>query len=181
MPGRLLKKCLSNKTLGYKSLSFTKMSKEEIIKEVQKQFDGLVVDRNWGEMGLFYNPDGLLPKGVYLLTFKEKDGPNDRASNTNREGVFRLNIGITRDTFIRLFKRIPARPNAGEIIDMPFNFTQLNKIMPHPVYGWMSWIGVLNPDQATFKELLPLIEEGYNLALKKYDMKISTLKKNSLE
>ena len=153
------------------------MNRDEIINKVQNEFEGLVVNKNWGEVGLFYNPDNILAKGVYLLTFKEKDGPNDKASNTNRDGIFRINIGITKETFVKLFGERPARPKAGQIINMPFDFTELNKIMPHPVYGWMSWIGVLNPDKETFEKLLPLINEGYNLALKKYDKKIKGLNK----
>lgn len=153
------------------------MSKEDIINEVMERFEGLVVNKNWGEPGLFYNPDHLLAKGVYLLTFKEKDGPNDNASNTNRDGVFRLNIGISKETFVNLYGQRPARPKAGKIIDMSFDFTELNKIMPHPVYGWMSWIGVLNPDKNTFEKLLPFIEEGYRLAKDKYKKKIKALNK----
>lgn len=149
------------------------MTKEEIIKEVQKRFKGLVVDNNWGEDGLFYNPENILPKGVYLLTFKEKDGPNDKASHVDREGIFRVNIGISNRAFEKLFGKRPSRPKAGQIIEMDYNFTEVNKIMPHPVYGWMSWIGVLNPDKKTFEKLLPLIEESYLLAKKKYEKKIA--------
>ena len=57
-----------------------------------------MVDHNWGEMGVFYNPGKKLPKGIYILTFKEKDGPNDKASNVDRKGVFRLNLGISKTT-----------------------------------------------------------------------------------
>jgi hypothetical protein len=149
-----------------------KMHKDEIVKEVQKRFKGLLVNKNWGEEGLFYNPDLLLAKGIYVLTFKEKDGPNDKASNINREGVFRLNIGISKVSFVKLFEQIPARPKAGKAVDMPYDFTELNRIMPHPVYAWMGWVGVLNPDKYIFEKLLPLIEESYNLALVKYKKKI---------
>ncbi len=148
------------------------MTKNDIIERVQEKFDGLVLNKNWGEVGLFYNPENKLSKGVYLLTFKEKDGLNDKASNTDRNGVFRLNIGISKDTFFRLFGERPKRPKAGQIIDMCYDFSELNKIMPHPIYGWMSWICILNPTKETFNKLFPLIEEGYHLALKKYEKKV---------
>lgn len=152
------------------------MKKEEIIKEVSERFDGLVLDKNWGEVGLFYNPEKRLSKGIYVLTFKEKDGPNDKASNINRDNVYRLNIGITKHTFIKLFGNIPVRPKAGKIIEMAYDFTELNKIMPHPVYGWMAWISILNPEQTNFEKILPLIEEGYSLAITKYAKRIKKLK-----
>ncbi|WP_420573363.1 DUF6194 family protein [Kordia sp.] len=148
------------------------MTKNEIIEKVQEKFEGLVLNKNWGEIGLFYNPENKLSKGVYLLTFKEKDGANDKASNVDREGVFRLNLGISKETFIKMFGETPKRPKAGKTINMEYDFTELNTIIPHPVYGWMSWICVLNPSKKTFEKLMLLIEEGYNLAVKKYEKKI---------
>lgn len=144
----------------------------DIIKDVTKTHPGLVQNTNWGEVGLFYNPERKLKKGIYLLTFKEKDGTNDNSSNLNRDSIYRLNLGISKESFTHLFGSIPARPSAGEVIDMPYDFSTLDKIMPHPVYGWMSWICILNPSKETYDtELKPLIAEGYQLALAKYKKK----------
>lgn len=145
---------------------------EDIISFCLSEFDGLVVDKNWGERGVFYNPDKRLPKGVYVLTFKEKDGANDKASNVNREGVYRLNLGVSKNTFTEMFGVIPKRPLAGEIVSTGHDFTALDQITPHPVYGWMSWIAVLNPSYDTFVKLKPLIAEGVSLAEIKYQKKV---------
>ena len=147
---------------------------EEIIDYTTSNYEGVVEDRNWGERGLFYNPEGKLPKGIYILTFKEKDGPNDKASNVNRTGVYRLNLGISKQTFKDLFGEIPKRPLAGQIVDTGHDFEILDEIMPHPVYGWMSWIGVLNPSNTTFNKLKPLIDEGIELAKIKYAKKVNS-------
>lgn len=144
------------------------VSIQEIVDYVLSNYPGVVTDKNWGEKGLFYNPEGKLPKGIYLLTFKEKDGPNDKASNVNRADVYRLNLGISKVTFTNLFGAIPKRPSAGQVIETGHDFQKLDTIMPHPVYGWMSWIGVLNPSKSTFKKLKPLIHEGVTLAKEKY-------------
>lgn len=153
-----------------KDLSVTNsISIEDIITYVQTTHgDAIREDRNWGERGLFYNPGAVLPKGIYLLTFKEKDGPNDKASQTDRDGVFRLNLGLSKPTFRTLFGPPPARPPAGGIVTNGHDFTQLDQIMPHPVYGWMSWIGVLNPSQETFEQLKPMIAEAVGDAQKKF-------------
>ncbi|UII26030.1 DUF6194 family protein [Fulvivirga maritima] len=154
----------------------TVLSKAEIIEDIKSQFQGLVLDKNWGEEGLFYNPEGKLAKGVYLLTFKEKDGPNDSASNTNREGVYRLNLGISEASFLSLFREKLARPKAGNTINMNCDFTEFDKVMPHPVYGWMCWIGVLNPTKVTYSKLLfPLISESFQIVCSKYDKRIKSL------
>ncbi len=141
---------------------------EDIIDYVLSTYDGLVVDRNWGERGLFYNPHRTLPKGVYLLTFKERDGANDSASNVNREGVFRLNLGISKETFREMFGSMPSRPPAGQHIAGPWDFQALDVITPHPVYGWMAWTAVLSPSVKTFEALKPLIGEGYELAVQRF-------------
>ncbi len=134
-------------------------------------FPGTCSNTNWGERGIFYNPDASLPKGIYLLTIKEKDGPNDSASQINRGELFRLNLGISKASFIELFGDIPPRPAAGNTVNTGHNFQDLDSITPHPVYGWMSWIAVLNPSQETFDSLKPLLHEAYAAATKKWQKK----------
>lgn len=148
------------------------LSIQEIIDYTTSNYEGVVENQNWGERGLFYNPKGKLPKGIYILTFKEKDGPNDKASNVDRPGVYRLNLGISKQTYQTLFGEIPKRPLAGQIVDTGHDFEKLYEIMPHPVYGWMSWIGVLNPSKTTISELKPLIDESFELAEIKYAKKV---------
>ena len=133
-----------------------------------QNFDGVVAAENWGERGIFYNPNDTLKKGVYILTIKEKDGDNDNASNINRPGVFRVNVGIRKETFKELFGYVPNRPKAGGVVEMDYDFTELDKIIPHPVYAWMGWIGVLNPSVETFEKLKPLIQESYVYATEKF-------------
>ena len=83
------------------------ISIEEIIAYATNEHCGVTINKNWGERGLFYNPEGKLPKGIYLLTFKEKDGPNDKSSKVNRPDVYRLNLGVSKETFRSLFGDIP--------------------------------------------------------------------------
>ena len=144
------------------------ISINEIIAYVTGEYSGIILSRHWGERGLFYNPEGKLPKGVYILTFKEKDGPNDKASNVNRSGVYRLNLGISKQSFSELFGEIPKRPSAGKIVDTGHDFEILDQIMPHPVYGWSSWVCVLNPGKETFDKLKILIHEAVESAKCKY-------------
>ena len=114
-------------------------------------------------------------KGIYVLTFKEKDGPNDNASAIDRDGIYRVNLGVSKARFRSLFGSIPTRPHAGSVVATGHDFTNVNTIMPHPVYGWMSWICVLNPQRETFDRLKPLIEESVGLANEKYVRKVRRL------
>ncbi|MDP3705151.1 MAG: DUF6194 family protein [Legionellaceae bacterium] len=152
------------------------MKIEDIFNRIMSNYSGLSRNVNWGERGLFYNPGNKLPLGAYMLTFKEKDGKNDSASQVNRPGVFRLNLKISKATFIKLFDNVPARPAAGSVVATGHDFTQRDTIMPHPVYGWMTWICVLNPSEATIArmESLHLFDEAYQAAVGTFNKKTGT-------
>ena len=80
----------------------------------------------------------------------------DQFSNLNRPSVFRLNIGIGKQTFRSLFGEpsLPSgRDSAARSFENPsdYDFTALDQIMPHPVYGRMFWVCVLNPGEETFE------------------------------
>jgi hypothetical protein len=57
-------------------------------------FEGLAPRDSWGERSYFCNPGGKAARGTYFLTIKEKDGANDRASDLDRPGIWRLNFGL---------------------------------------------------------------------------------------
>lgn len=144
------------------------MKPDDVLKYVLDNFEGVVEVNSWGECGIFYNPDGVLKRGVYVLTLKEKNGENDRSSCLDRNGVWRLNIGLRKQTFCAIFGELPERPPKGGVVEMDYDFTALDIIMPHPVYAWMGWICVLNPSVETFERLEPLIVEAYEYAKEKF-------------
>lgn len=148
------------------------MEIDDILNYCIKNLKHTVLVETWGEKAIFYNPDNLLKRGIYVLTIKEKDGENDKSSNLNRKGVYRLNLGLKKDVFLKLFGEIPKRPAAGKIVDMNYDFTRLDEILPHPVYAWMGWICILNPSKNTSESLNSLISESYNFAKEKFRKKI---------
>ncbi|UWD47589.1 DUF6194 family protein [Clostridioides difficile] len=150
------------------------MKAEDIFNYCVSNLDDVVLTDNWGERGIFYNPNGVLKKGVYVLTIKEKDGINDKSSSLNRTNVYRVNVKLKKETFINMFDYIPKRPSAGQIVNMDFDFTKMDIIMPHPVYAWMTWVCVLNPSEKTFEELKIIIQESYNLAKEKFAKRIKS-------
>lgn len=144
------------------------MMPDEILRYCLDNLKGTVLVSSWGERGIFYNPEGKLKRGIYILTVKDKDGENDKASNLDRGGIYRVNLGLRKGTFTELFGAAPKRPEKGGVVDMDFDFTAIDKLLPHPVYAWMSWICVLNPTVQTFEVLRPLIDEAYEYAKEKY-------------
>jgi hypothetical protein len=147
---------------------------KNIVEKITNEFSGVVPKSSWGETSLFYNPGKLLPNGVYFCTIKEKNGDNDKASNLDREGLYRLSIGVSKESYESLFGTRPKRPSKGGIIDTEHDFTECNILIPHPIYGWMSWVQILNPTETVFSELLPLIKGAHSSAVLKFNKKLLT-------
>lgn len=144
------------------------MEPEEILEYCLLNLEGTIQVESWGESGIFYNPGGVLKRGVYVLTVKEKDGANDKASALNRPGVYRVNLGLRKPAYTHLFGPPPARPPKGGVVAVDADFTVQDRLLPHPVYAWMGWICVLNPSAGTFEALKPLIRENYEFAKEKF-------------
>ena len=101
-------------------------------------------------------------EGATFFSLDESHWPNfativtgeafDDGSNLSRPGVFRLNIGaLSRDTFQRL---------VGDLADP--DFTELDRLLPHPVYAKQRWVAILNPSQRSFEEIVkPLLAETH--------------------
>lgn len=145
----------------------------DVIDAVVSAFPGLAPTSSWGETSLFYNPDGVLPHGVYFATLKEQDGANDKASSLDRPGVFRLSFGLPAGRYEALFGPRPARPAKGCCVATGHDFTAIDELMPHPVYGWMGWVQILSPSRRTFTEIQPLLSAAYEAAAKKYDLQVA--------
>ncbi len=67
-----------------------------------------------------------------------------------------------------IYGKIPARPAAGGVVDMDYDFTALDTILPHPVYAWMGWVSVLNPSNQTLEQLKLFIQEAYEFSVEKF-------------
>ena len=113
-----------------------------------------------------------MKRGVYVLTVKEKDGDNDRASQLDRPGVYRVNLGPRKQTYVNLFGPAPKRPPKGGVVEGDMDFTQTDTLLPHPVYAWMGWVCVLNPSAQTFESMKPLIRESYMFAKEKFEKRV---------
>ncbi|HXM57869.1 MAG TPA: DUF6194 family protein [Candidatus Dormibacteraeota bacterium] len=114
----------------------------------------------WGDTFFIYDPDRRLEgaRRFPFATIVTKDyGDFDSASNLDRPGVFRLNVGVSGETYASLF-------DAGGQPD----FADLDRLLPHPVYGPNHWVCVLNPSEATFEALKPLLREAYDRAVERY-------------
>lgn len=152
------------------------ISAQDMVEQVQARFEGLNLVEAWGEQSLFYNPGNLFSRGTYFCTVKSKDGDNDRASALDRDGVWRLNFGLPNNRFVEIFGAKPARPGKGGVIEGPWDFTTLDQLMPHPVYGWGGWVCVNCPSARTVEKLWPLMALAHKKAAANFNTRARKLK-----
>lgn len=155
------------------------MDQDSIINYVSEHFAGVDIARptgcdapeiSWGDTFFIYDPN-LNPEAERTFPFATivtKDyGDFDCASNLNRDGVFRLNIGVGKQTYRSLFGPPPKPTTAGDVVT-GYDFSALNQLMPHPVYAPQSWVCVLNPSRELFESVRPLLCDAYNQAVRRY-------------
>jgi hypothetical protein len=133
---------------------------------------GLVAIPAWGETALFHNPDGRFARGAYFATIKTDDGAHDRASRLGR-GRWRLNFGLSTADYASLFGPKPARPAKGSIIEGPWDFQATGVLTPHPVYGWMGWAAIINPEATQLDAMQPLLAAAHARAARTWAKRIS--------
>jgi hypothetical protein len=147
------------------------MDQELIIDYIRERFTGVDIVRPqrgdeapaiaWGDTFFIYDPARNLEaqRRMPFATIVTKDyGEFDRACDLDRDGVFRLNIGVGKEVYRSLFGGAAAE----------HDFTALDQLMPHPVYASQSWICILNPSHVTFATLQPLLADAYSQAVRRY-------------
>lgn len=156
------------------------MNEESISRYISETFSGVDVvvasrengapEAAWGDIFYIYDPQRNLPPNhrFPFATIVTKDYAGfDEASNLNRPGVFRLNIGVSKDRFRQIFRLAPTAPDTAATRDVNWDFTSLDLLMPHPVYAAQHWISILNPSEFKFAMLQPLLKEAYDIAVKR--------------
>jgi hypothetical protein len=113
----------------------------------------------WGDSFYIYDPNRDFDESrrfPFASLVIQDYGDFDNKSNLNRPGVFRLNIGVSKETYRSLF------PDEGE-----HDFSALDVLIPHPGYGPNHFVCVLNPSDATFEAVKPLLAEAYEIAVRR--------------
>ena len=117
------------------------MTEDDIAQYIAGTFAGVETATNFGYFFFFYGSDHKLP----FATLASSDSVYDNVSNLDRPGVFRLNIGVTKQTFRSLF-------GTNAVGESSYDLTALDCIMPHPHYAGQHFICVLNPGRPSSSE-----------------------------
>ena len=122
----------------------------------------------WGDSFFFYDPDDddanrRMPFATIVT--QDYDG-FDTASDLDRPGVFRLNIGVGRTAFEKLTGYPPGEHDAQPV---RLDYTALDRLIPHPVYAAQAWVAILNPGEATAGQARSLLTDAHALAVQRHD------------
>jgi hypothetical protein len=112
----------------------------------------------YGYKFYFVGDDHRLP----FTTIASSDNEYDNVSNLDREGVYRVKIGVSRETFKRLF---------GPADSADVDYTALNVFLPHPDYAKQNFICILSPAGGNVEATRQLILEAHSIAAVKAQRK----------
>jgi len=134
------------------------MNEADLIQYITGSFPGVETTDNFGYKFFFVGPDRMRP----FASLANADYDYDRFSDLDRPGVYRLNMGVRRDSFERLFGA--SRVNVSE-----YDYTVLDRIMPHPEYAAQFFVCVLNPGEATLEAVKGLLAEAHEIAAQRHE------------
>jgi Family of unknown function (DUF6194) len=121
----------------------------------------------WGDSFFFYDPDDVpAARRLPFATIVTKDYDGfDTLSRLDRPGIFRLNIEVGRQRFTELFGYPPAEHGTRST---GIDYTALDEVLPHPVYGGQGWISILNPGERTSEIARSLLRAAHGSAVRRY-------------
>jgi uncharacterized protein DUF6194 len=118
----------------------------------------------WGDSFAIYDPERDLPPARQqpFATVVVQDFPGwDVASRLDREGAFRVNIGVGGRRFEELVGHTPA-----EHADRPddHDHAAADVLLPHANYASQGWVCVVNPGVRTDDLVRRLVAEAHAAA-----------------
>jgi hypothetical protein len=144
------------------------MDASSVIRYLTEEFDHVVAVEKDGDTFFTYDPSGHPPDGAWqpFVTVVTGDR-HDRVSNLDRDGAYRLNVGLTKATYTGLFGAPPRLRDDDWVLDTGFDYATEDRLMPHPHYAAQYWVCVVNPGEATFEQVKPLLAEAHASAARK--------------
>jgi hypothetical protein len=137
------------------------MTQQEIEKFVL-ELENVEREENMGYIFFFVGDYHMIP----FTTIGYADNEGDKVSNLNRKGVFRVNIGVSKETFDSLFPNYSPENNV--------DYTALDTFMPHPHYAAQSYICILNPSSKNEESVKKYISEAHSIAKKLNEIRKSS-------
>lgn len=112
----------------------------------------------WGDYFFYYSPDGQVPRNEQpYATVVTKNYPDDTQSALDAPDRWRVNVHVGRAVF-------------GELTaDSPSDFAATDVFLPHPVYGALGWVSVVNPGERTTAKVLDALRTAHEDARRRFE------------
>lgn len=109
----------------------------------------------WGDHFFYYAPDGEVPQNTQpYATIVTKDYPDDTSSQLGG-GRWRLNVHVGARVFESLLGASPKDAAADD-------YAATDVVLPHPVYGTLGWISIVDPGERTTPLALDLLRAAHD-------------------
>ncbi|QFZ23681.1 DUF6194 family protein [Saccharothrix syringae] len=145
------------------------MSEQELTRYIGSTFEGVDVVEHAGDTYFLYDPDGdLPPERQHPFATIVTGDRHDRVSDLDHPGAYRLNIGLTKATYVSLFGAPPTRRDEDGVLETGFDHAERDRLTPHPVYADRHWVCVVTPGGATLEAVRPLLAEAHAFAARKH-------------
>lgn len=141
------------------------MQLKAIRNRISTEFENVREVEANGDVFFMYKNEEKFP----FATIVTGDNDFDSVSNLSREGFYRLNIGIDKATFQQLFASLPSKPGIGGYLDSGIDFTAEDTLFPHPFYGSMYWVSIVNPSETSYPRLKAFLDYAYGKAKTNYE------------
>jgi hypothetical protein len=113
---------------------------------------------NFGYLFFFVGDDHRFA----FVTIGYADNEFDKVSNLDREGIFRINIGVSKQTYRSLL---------ADVDPDGVDYAALDVFMPHPHYAKQHFVSILNPTGANVATTQKLMLEAHTMAQVRADKK----------
>ena len=152
------------------------MTETEIIAFLSA-FDGVVAmtasaesgapEEAWGDSFFYFDPErSQANQQLPFATLVVSDYPGwDTQSRLDRDGVIRLNVAVGRAAFERL---VGHRPAAHAEHHADYDYSELDVLLPHPLYAGQGWVSILNPGPRTTELARQLMIQAHDLAQRRW-------------
>jgi hypothetical protein len=125
---------------------------------VLKQYPDVETLQQFGYQFFFYRSERMHAFATIAASAEDYD---HQVSKLDRPGIYRLNMGIGKDSFQAMFGK-------EKVDTSKWDYTAANVIMPHPDYSAQRFVCVLSPTGDTLDKVHALLGEAYALAKSRF-------------
>lgn len=142
------------------------MRADAILDHLRERCEGIDILSTPGCHFVYYDPERSIPHDrrqpfATIVVHDTAHGSSDQASDLARRGLYRVNLGVERETYRAMLGPEPAWGPGGGVVETDHDLTQVDTWLPHPIYAPMSWVSIVAPSDESWPRLRELLHEAH--------------------